>query len=112
MNPQERFALLVEAFRSLPDITPPSHGPQSSQQFGASALKVKQSIFAMLVDGKLVLKLPRQRVEELVAAAAGVHYDPRHDGRLMKEWIIIGPTADDAWLDLAREAMQFVASRG
>jgi hypothetical protein len=112
MNPHERFAMLVEEFRSLPDITSPSPGQQSSKQFGSSALKVKQKIFAMLVDGKLVVKLPKQRVEELVAAAAGVHYDPRHDGRLMKEWIIIGPIADEAWLDLAREAMKFVASGG
>jgi TfoX/Sxy family transcriptional regulator of competence genes len=110
MNPQERFALLVEAFQSLPDITSP--GRQPNKQFGSKSLKVKQKIFAMLVNDKLVVKLPRQRVEELVTATAGVPYDPRHDGRMMKEWIIIGPTTDEAWLDLAREAMEFVASGG
>jgi hypothetical protein len=110
LTPQERFAILVEELRHLPHVTVPSPGRRSSKQFGSSALKVKQKIFAMLVDGKLVVKLPKQRVEELVASAAGVQYDPRHDGRLMKEWIIIGPTVDEAWLDLAREAMKFVAS--
>jgi hypothetical protein len=29
----------------------------------------------------------------------------------MKEWVAVAPTAGDSWLPLAREALQFVASR-
>jgi hypothetical protein len=40
--------------------------------FGASALRVNNTIFAMLSSkGQFVVKLPRQRVEALIAAGAG-----------------------------------------
>jgi len=42
-------------------------------------------IFAMLGRGSsLVVKLPRERVDELARAGKGQHFDPGH-GRLMKE---------------------------
>ena len=60
----------------------------SGKGFGASALKTGGKIFAMLVAGQLVIKLPRQRVDALIAARAGTRFDPGH-GRLMKEWASI-----------------------
>jgi TfoX-like protein len=110
-TPEERFAMIVEELRSLPDVTPPSDGPQPQKGFGASALKVQNKIFAMLVEGKLVVKLPKHRVEALIASGAGERFDPRHDGRLMKEWITVEPELEERWLHLAREAMEFVASQ-
>jgi len=110
VTPEERFATIVEELLSHPDITPPSDGPQSKKEFGSSALKVKNKIFAMLVGGKLVVKLPKHRVDALVASGAGERFDPRHDGRLMKEWVTVEPTSEEDWLDLSREAMEFVAS--
>lgn len=109
--PGERFALLVEEFRGLPDITLPSDDPRSGKKFGSSALKVKQKIFAMLVLDKLAVKLPEHRVEALLACGAGERFDPRHDGRLMKEWVTIGQKSEEGWLELAREAMEFVAAQ-
>src|SRR5207247_2039163 len=53
-------------------------------------LKVNEKIFAMLVRGDLVVKLPRARVDELVAARTGKRFDPRRDGRVMKEWLVVG----------------------
>jgi hypothetical protein len=38
-------------------------------------------------------------------------FDPRHDGRLMKEWVAVESTSEEEWLSLAREAMEFVASK-
>ena len=111
ITPEERFAMLVEEHRSLPDITPPLDGPQSKKKFGALALKVKNKIFAMLVEGKLVVKLPKHRIDALVASGAGERFDPRHDGRLMKEWVTVEPLSEEGWLDLSREAMEFVASQ-
>jgi hypothetical protein len=70
-------------------------------------LKVSGKIFAMLVRGHLVVKLPRERVAALVGAGKGEQFDPRRDGRLMKEWVVLA--ADDPpWLDIAREAHAFV----
>src|SRR5262245_55151758 len=50
-------------------------------------LKVNGKIFAMLVRGKFVAKLPKERVDELVESRRGDYFDPRRDGRLMKEWV-------------------------
>ena len=40
----------------------------------------------MLVNDRLVVKLPRSRVDELVAAGEGDRFDPGH-GRIQKEWL-------------------------
>ncbi len=107
ITPEERFATIVEALLSNPGVTPPSDG----KGFGSSALKVRNKIFAMLVEGKLVVKLPKPRVDALIASGAGERFDPRHDGRLMKEWVTVAPTSEERWLDFSREAMEFVASQ-
>jgi hypothetical protein len=108
ITPEERFATIVEELLSNPDVTPPSEG----KGFGSSGLKIHNKIFAMLVRGKLVVKLPKPRIDALIAAGEGERYDPRHDGRLMKEWVTIEPTSEEEWLNLSREAMEFVASKG
>ena len=107
ITPEERFATIVEELLSNPDVTPPSDG----KRFGSSGLKIHNKIFAMLVRGKLVVKLPKPRVDALIASGEGERFDPRHDGRLMKEWVTLEPTSDEGWLPLAREAMEFVASK-
>ena len=111
ITPEERFATIVEELLSNPDVTPPSDGPQLKKGFGSSGLRINNKIFAMLVKGKLVVKLPKPRVDALIASGDGERFDPRHDGRLMKEWVSVEPTAEEEWLPLAREAMEFVTSK-
>ncbi|GER91356.1 hypothetical protein KDW_55180 [Dictyobacter vulcani] len=106
-TPEERFATLVENFLDLPEVTPPSGG----KKFGSSELKVRQKIFAMLVRDKLVVKLPRSRVDALIASGNGEPFDPRKNSQFMKEWVIIATTSIEEWLSLAKEAMEFVASK-
>jgi hypothetical protein len=69
-------------------------------------LRVGGKIFAMMVRGRFVAKLPRARVDALVAAGQGDRFDPGH-GRVMKEWISVAE-GDEDWLALAREAYRFV----
>ena len=107
ITPEERFALLVGEFLDNPEITPPSNG----RRFGSSGLKFRQKIFAMLTNGRLVVKLPRVRVDVLVASGDGERFDPKKNGQAMKEWIVIEPTSEEEWLALAREALEFVASK-
>jgi hypothetical protein len=49
-------------------------------------------------------------VDALVASGAGERFDPRHNGRLMNEWLVVAPSAQHEWLPLAHEALEFVAS--
>lgn len=107
VTPEGCFATLVDEFVTNPAVTPPQWG----NRFGSSALKVHGKIFAMLSEGQLVLKLPRQRVDALIAADAGKRFDPRRDGRLMKEWVAIASPSPEEWLPLAQEALAFVASQ-
>ncbi|MBI3953749.1 MAG: hypothetical protein HY330_04490 [Chloroflexi bacterium] len=76
--------------------------------FGSPGLKVEGKVFAVLVKGKLVVKLPKERVEALAASGDAEHFDPGM-GRLMKEWAAVYPRAQDRWLSLALEARDFVA---
>lgn len=111
VTPEERFAMIVGELLDNPDVTPPSDGTESKKRFGSTELKVHNKIFAMLVRGNLVVKLPKSRVDALVAAGEGERFDPRHDGRLMKEWVVLDTSMKEQWLILAREAMEFVASK-
>lgn len=95
-----RFAPIVAAFAGDRRVS------QKRMFSSQNVLNVNGKIFAMLVKAKLVVKLPRQRVDELVAKGAGSYFDPGH-GRLMKEWVAVGPGRQN-WLALAREAYDFV----
>ena len=105
-TPAVRFAAVVAAFLDDPDVTPPS-----GQGFGASGLRVQGKIFAMLSSkGEYVVKLPQRRVAALVAGGVGDYFDPGH-GRRMNEWLQVEPTSALDWLELAREALAFVAPK-
>ena len=83
-------------------------GPKRA--FGATSLKTDGRIFAMLVKGRLVVKLPAARVAELVEAGAGERFDPGH-GRVQKEWLSVR-REDPAAVALAGDLFEaFVAKR-
>lgn len=69
-------------------------------------LRVNGKIFAMFSRERFVVKLPKQIVDELVSSRKGKRFDPGH-GRLMKEWVVVREGKAD-WIDLARQAYQFV----
>jgi len=97
-----RFEDVVDALVGSPGVTPPRRG----SGFGRSALRWENKIFAMLVRGRLVLKLPAGRVDALVGAGHGVHFDA-NKGTPMKEWFSLDPESRLAWLPLAQEALDF-----
>ena len=111
-TPDARYAALVDALLAEPGVTAGSEEGQPRHRFGASGLKVGGKLFAMLVRGALVLKLPRRRVDALVTSGDGERYDPRRDGRRMQEWLVLAPTSALDWLPLAREALAFVGGKG
>ena len=103
MDAADRFAALVAALSDEPGVSPP--GEQGHRGFGAEALKVNGSIFAMLGHGRLVVKLPAARVAELIDAGAGEPFDAGR-GRPMRQWLTVADGAD--WRALAREALAHV----
>jgi hypothetical protein len=105
-EPDAMYQELVEQFESDPDVSAPSSDVGRSRGFGANALKVDGRIFAMLTNERLVVKLPRVRVEDLVASGVGMRFDPGH-GRIMREWLSVHPDNEDQWEALAREALTF-----
>jgi hypothetical protein len=108
---EQRYAAIVKALGRRPGVTREAAGSEARKGFGsAGQLKVNDRIFAMLVRGSLVVKLPRARVDGLVESGQGERFDPRHDGRLMKEWAVISPTSRADWLALAKEALGFVGA--
>ncbi|MGH3082861.1 MAG: MmcQ/YjbR family DNA-binding protein [Gaiellaceae bacterium] len=76
----------------------------------APGLRINGKIFAMLVKDQLVVKLQKDRVDELVATGAAKQFDPGH-GRLMKEWASVAPDSSEDWERLAGEALKFVGKR-
>ena len=105
-SPEERYASLVARFAGEKGVT---HDDGASRSFGAGALKSGGKIFAMLVSGALVLKLPRARVDAIVDAGRGTWFDA-NKGKPMKEWVVLdAPYSDADWLELAREAKVFVS---
>ena len=106
-----RYAAVVKALTLSPSPAGRRVGVGGeSRGFGADALKVNNKIFAMLnSENRFVVKLPRARVDALVATGFGERFDPRRNGRVMKEWLVVGPGREARWLPLAKEAMEFVS---
>jgi len=79
--------------------------------FGTGAgLRVSGKIFAMIVDGELVVKLSKERVDELVEAGVARRFDAGK-GRPMKEWASVRASASRRWKGLVEEARAFVGGR-
>jgi hypothetical protein len=102
----ERFDDIVSAFVGRPGVTPPSGGPR---RFGSDALRVNGSVFCMISSGeRFVVKLPAERVNELIAASAG---EPFRAGKKspMRNWLVVTDAAPGLWESLAQEAYTFTA---
>jgi hypothetical protein len=99
---EERFASIGESELRAKDVT-------AGTGFGSNAgLRISGKIYAMLVRGELVVKLQKDRVQELTEAGVGHPFEPG-PGRLMKEWVAIHDQA--ARPSLVEEAREFVRQR-
>jgi hypothetical protein len=103
---RDRYDDLVDDLMGIDGVTPPAGG----SGFGRSALRYRGKIFAMFVRGRIVLKLPADRVAALVASGAGVPFDA-NKGTPMKEWLSLDPESDLDWLTLATEGLEFARTK-
>ena len=100
-----RYLALVDALVGVDGVTPPPGG----SGFGRGSLKYQGKIFAMLVRGELVVRLPEVRVAELITAGEGAAFDA-NKGTPMREWLSVDPRSRLNWLSLATEALEFAHS--
>ena len=100
-TPDDRFAAIAETHVGTTGVT-------TGTGFGGSpGLRIGGKIFAMLVKDELVVKLPRERVDELSASGVGRPFEPG-TGRVMKEWLSVPTRAGRRWKALVEEAKGFV----
>ena len=97
---QTAFTALAERFADDPDV-------ERGTGFGSvPGLRVAGKIFAMLMDGALVVKLPAQRCAAIVEGGGG---RPLAVGRrTMREWVVLEGVEPAAWPELADAAYAYV----
>jgi hypothetical protein len=100
MSPEELFAAVAARYGAHPLAA-------TTNRFGANALKVDGKIFASLSRGRLLLKLPKPRVDGLIDAGTGAPFSTGVD-RVKKEWVTVAPTTAAEWCALADEARAYV----
>ena len=102
MNPDELF------WQIAADLTKDDPRIVEGTIMNGRCLRVGKEFLA-LVDYKgsgLVVKLPKARVDELVASGVGQTFSPA--GKVFKEWLSV-PTPDrKRWVALLREGITFV----
>jgi TfoX/Sxy family transcriptional regulator of competence genes len=101
-TPEEAFERLLEAESVHPEIS-------VGRMFGSRVLKVRGKVFAMVVKGRLVVKLPKENVDQLLSSGIGRSFDPGH-GKPSKEWVAVDPKAHRRWPSLIAQARKFVGS--
>jgi len=99
------FESLCEEYAGVSGVTVPEGG----SGFGSNAIKINKSIFAMLVNDRLVVKLPAGRVAELISSGGGLPFDAGK-GKPMKEWVALN-VDDEVCRELVAEALAFVGRR-
>jgi hypothetical protein len=95
MSAEEYWSKIKEKFLKLDDV----------EKQGES-LKIKRKMFAFLNKGNITVKLPKERVTELLESGEGLPYDPGN-GKIMKEWVTIPLESSDKWTAFAKEGMKF-----
>jgi TfoX/Sxy family transcriptional regulator of competence genes len=94
-----RFAPVAKAFAKVRDVS-------AGKLFSSYGLKVNGKTFAMFGRGRLVLKLPKDRVDGLMSSGRAERFEPG-PGRIMKEWVALRGEESE-WVELAQEAYNFV----
>ena len=96
----------ISAFDAIANEFLGEPGVDEGTGFGRNpGLRVGGKIFAMMVDGALVVKLPADRCAALKEAGGVSTFQVGK--KQMREWVSVEPGAHD-WSGLSREAYEFV----
>ena len=91
---------LVESLCERPDV-------DRGTMMGFPCLRVNGAFFASSerTTHDLIVKLPKDRVDELVESRVGASFAP--NGRVFKEWVLVSEPDRQLWFDLVEEALAF-----
>jgi hypothetical protein len=103
-HPTDFFHEISGSALAHPDVA-------TGTMMGFPCLRVAGAFFASCDHrtGDLIVKLPRRRVEQLIAAGTGKPFAPA--GRTFREWVLVDGRDEARWLELIDEARDFVAGR-
>jgi hypothetical protein len=83
-------------------------GLETARMFASTGLRTESGKFAGFARGDdLVVKLPAERVSELLESGEGSVFDAGR-GRAMKEWVVLRPRNEGAVERYLLEAREFV----
>jgi hypothetical protein len=102
-NPDHK-AMLDDLLLGIPGVT-------GGQAFGYPAYKVRGKVFAFVGGAGIALKLPKARVDELVALGGPFRPFYPAEGYLWKSWVSIDREHSDKYrgdIALMEEAAQYV----
>ena len=81
-------------------------GVIESTMFGFRCIRVDDQFVGMPADNSLWVKLPADRVDELIDSGVGEVCAP--NGRRFKEWVGIRALEEPLWMELLTESIEFV----
>jgi hypothetical protein len=98
---EDLFWKLADTLLADPAVT-------RSTMMGYPCLRANGHFFACVerTTGHLVVKLPAERVDDLVASGQGISFAP--NGRVFREWVGLPIPEEDEWIAFLDEARTFV----
>jgi hypothetical protein len=100
---KDLYQHLVREMKADPAVT-------EATMMGLPCLRVNGAFFAALdrTTSNLIVKLPVDRVTDLIATGIGTAFAPNH--RPFREWVAVTRLDQSTWADLMREAKAFVGT--
>lgn len=103
------MSVAEEEFEAVERALLDEPGTSRGTGFGSSpGVRANGRIAAMLVGGRLVVKLPAARCQEVIEGGGAEFLSMGR--RTMREWVGVGTERADEWVGLAREALGYVAA--
>ena len=94
--------------RGLVDQHP---GDEAARMLRSPGLRTSGRFYGFCPGADIVVKLPTERVRDLVATGEGCPCEPR-PGRVARQWVRLQPSDDAAMTAYLLEARAFVAAQG
>jgi hypothetical protein len=83
---------------------------QVGKIFHSEGLKTSEKYFAFTRRDELVVKLPQERVTQLIAEGTGWPFDAGK-GRPMREWVVLRPADLASCTSHVAEALEFMVGK-